>query len=827
MKNNTKSFLIKHQLYLLAFFLPVSIMLGLFMIKQIYPFGESSFLNIDMYHQYFPFLSEFYHKLKEGESLLYSFNIGIGSNFIDLYGYYLASPTNWLVFLCPEAYIIEFMSYMTIIKIGLCSLSFVFYAKHHFQSNKLVIVLFGFAYSFSGYLAAYNWNVMWLDCVILAPLILLGLELLVKEGKCKLYCITLAFCILTNYYLSIMICFFLVFYFFILFISATEKRKALIRFTGYSLLAGGIASALLFPALEMLTQSEYASSTFPTKITTYFPIFDVLSRHLANVSIETGLDKWPNIYCSVAVMYLLPFYIICKKIPFKEKVGKLSLIFFMLLSFSTNFLTFIWHGFNYPNSLPSRQSFLYILLLLMMCLEAVLHLNEVTKKKLCRVGIGIFTFTLLCQKLVTDDGLSFFTYILSWLVLMSFGLVLYFYVTKKYSHKKLLFATFLVLIVELTLNMGVTSLSTVSRTHYLKHNEGIELLTTNLKEADSDFYRINKEYEITKNDGSIIGYPSITLFSSTTNSNINQFYEKYGLQQSKVYYGNEGLTPFTSSLLTNKYILSTKEKEYSPLYTEIQKEADVFLYENKYSLPLGFMIPAEIPVQLDSSNPIEQQNKLSKELGLSSDLFIPISVNSSNDTVHFTTNESAHFYAYSKNKVPEINATINNSTKEFKKLKNNYILDLGYLEANTNVSLTTSDSSDLNLTAYVLQEDRLAQLINQLQTQSLVVTKHQEAYISGEITVLEKGDLFLSIPYEPNWVILVDGIEADYDTFEDTFITVPLDEGTHSISLSYTNPSLTYGFILSGICIIIFIVICLYPIFQHRKKAITVTSDAA
>ena len=46
-------------LYLFSFLIPTLIMLVIFVIQQIYPFGERSFLHIDMYHQYFPFLVEF------------------------------------------------------------------------------------------------------------------------------------------------------------------------------------------------------------------------------------------------------------------------------------------------------------------------------------------------------------------------------------------------------------------------------------------------------------------------------------------------------------------------------------------------------------------------------------------------------------------------------------------------------------------------------------------------------------------------------------------------------------------------------------------------
>ena len=65
----------------LAFFVPAFIMLILFIIRGIYPFGDRSFLFSDMYHQYMPFLSEFVHKIKAGEGLFYSYNVGIRIEF--------------------------------------------------------------------------------------------------------------------------------------------------------------------------------------------------------------------------------------------------------------------------------------------------------------------------------------------------------------------------------------------------------------------------------------------------------------------------------------------------------------------------------------------------------------------------------------------------------------------------------------------------------------------------------------------------------------------------------------------------------------------------
>ena len=87
---------------MIAFFVPVLVMICIFAQRGIFPFGERCFLRTDMYHQYAPFFSEFQYKLRTGGSLLYSWDVGMGVNFAALYAYYLASPLNWLILLCPK-----------------------------------------------------------------------------------------------------------------------------------------------------------------------------------------------------------------------------------------------------------------------------------------------------------------------------------------------------------------------------------------------------------------------------------------------------------------------------------------------------------------------------------------------------------------------------------------------------------------------------------------------------------------------------------------------------------------------------------------------------
>ena len=866
--SNLKIFLIKNSLYLLSFVLPIIMMLSIFVARQIYPFGDESFLHVDMYHQYFPFLTEFYDKLKSGESLFYSWNTGIGSNFLALYVYYLASPFNWLVIFCPENLLIEFMTYLILIKIGLSGLTFSYYLSKHFKSNHFSILFFGIFYAMSGYYAAYNWNVMWLDCIVLAPIIILGLEYLVYERKYRLYCITLALSILSNYYISIMICIYLVLYFFVLLVTCKEKIRAVIQFFIFSLLAGGIASILLIPELAALHYSEFTSFNFPKTVSTYFSILDVLARHCINVTVEIGLKHWPNLYCGVAVLFLLPLYIMNKKIPTNEKIAKTSLLAFMLISFSTNILNFIWHGFNYPDSLPCRQSFLYIILLLTVCYEALSYLREYSKMEMTCSVCGVMFFILICEKLTATDNIDSSTYLLTAILLLFYAIMMYQYRQNSDLHKWIGFLTLFIVLVESTVNMTTTSVPTVNRSNYIANITSYKTLAQDIQKQDTEFYRIEKLERLTQNDAMLSDFSSASLFSSTANSHVKNFYNKFGMKSSRVFYSFEGATPITSALLSTKYVFSKKELEPDDLYTLVNSDNNIFLYQLTYTLPIGYVIEStdfthaasnkgavdifenmtekeenktlsskddlfdtvdeamedikEEDVIEEVSNPIEAQNSFVSKFNINTPVFTKLQTDEIDTITTIEVETDSHIYAYSNNsKVATVVANMGSTSKTFKKLKNPYIMDLGWQTAGTIITLHATEPDDipLFLSAYRLEEDALKSWIDTLSQQPMTIDSYDSNHINGHVTLKKAGQLVLSVPYEPGWTLKVDDQKVDMEIFEDTMISVALNAGEHTVALTYYPAGLTIGIIISAISILLFI--CIICITRRKKLNVT------
>lgn len=788
-----------------AFLVPVVIMLIIFAQRGIFPFGEESFLRTDMYHQYAPFFAEFQDKLTHGGSLLYSWNIGMGVNFAALYAYYLASPLNWLLILCPKELVIEFMTYSIVLKIGLSGLAMAYYLRRHNGTCDFGIAFFGIFYALSGYMAAYSWNIMWLDCILLFPLIVLGLERLVKDGKGMLYCITLGLSILSNYYISIMTCIFMVMYFIAMLVM--EKKltwetfiSRCFHFALYSLIAGGLAAVVLLPEIYALQQTASSDINFPKTFDQYFPIFDMIARHIGNVETEIGLDHWPNIYCGVAVLMFFLLYLACKKISGKEKAVYCTLLLLFFASFSINILNFIWHGFHYPNSLPCRQSYIYIFLLLLMCYRAYMHLEETPWKHIVMAFYGSIIFVILAQKLVTEEHFHPVVYYVAILFLALYLGTICLYQKGSRYHNMALLLTLAVVAIEAAVNTTVTSVTTTSRTAYKNDNAAVEKLVETLQPADT-FYRVEKVTRKTKNDGAWMHFPSVSLFSSTANADLSALFKKLGCESSTNAYSITGSTPLIDMLFSVKYGLYSTEPDATGMRTYLAQEEDTLLYENNYTLPLGFWVPADFESlwNLEAGNPADVQNGLTDAIGAAHVLNMVMDTVTDGNRLTFYPEESGEYYAYVPNKkIEKVTATTWKGTKTHNNINRGYMIELGYCTAGEEVVLVAEDSKEsLYADVYRFSEKGLASVYDKLSAHPWQLTSWTESSLEGTIQCDETGMMLTTIPYDKGWTILVDGVVQPAEKMLDAFIGIRLTPGSHTISMQYMPEGLKAGWLIT------------------------------
>lgn len=807
----------------LAFLVPFLVLAVLCIIRGIYPFGTRSFMAVDMYHQYAPFLTEFAGQLKGGGSLSYTWNLGLGTDMVSLMAYYLSSPVNWLVYFCPVSHVIEFMTLLILMKTGLCGWSFAFYLRRHYSDKGYRPFLFSVFYALSGFMCAYSWNIMWLDTVWLTPLVILGLERLVRQGKPMLYTITLAVSILSNYYISILLCVFLVLYFAVLFLEQKGHRiAAVFRFGWYSLLAGGMGAVLILPEIAALSGSASGSGGFPEKIEWYFSAIEGLARACIGVKPVYTTDHWPNLYCGCGILLLLVLYVCNRRIGWRRKLPRLLLVVFFLVSFANNYLDFIWHGLHFPIGLPARQTFLYVFLLLILGYEVLRYFggNAVWHIVLAlAVSEGFVFVCFLCtdRELVTGESL-----LLTAIFLLGYGGMLICRKAGNLRMRKVIGWCAMILVVEeAAVNLEMTGVNTSNRASYMEHQEAYRELTAGVREQEHGFYRIDKWNRLTKNDSALADYPSATIFSSLINHDVADFYRELGMEGGKNYYCYSGATALTSSMLSVKYLMTDSGAEESPYRRLVGEQDGIYIYENLYTLPLGYVVDEDLEDRWDftEGTPAYAQNGLALALGASGQLLIPVKAAVEKDQTVIHVEESGCIYGYYRSKDADaISAKINDKTRTYSKCAHIYLLDFGYCEAGTDIVITAEGAESFDVQGYRLNDQVFGEVYDALSEQTMMLTEWTDTSIAGEIDMERRGRLVLTVPDDPGWQLAVDGKPVEYTDFCGAFISVVLPEGHHSIELHYTTPYLELGAGISGGCLAVFLVLMSARYALEKRK---------
>ena len=816
----------------LAFFGPLALMMAIFIGNSIFPFGNRSFMFSDMYHQYVPFFREFMEKIKAGEGLSYSWNVGMGSNFLALYVYYLASPLNWLAFLLPGRFWIDFMSYMVVLKIGFAGLTAYLYLRSR-ESDPAPIKLFAalacsLFYAMSGFVAAYNWNVMWMDCVVLLPLILMGLERLVHKGKVGLYVLALSLSILTNFYISIMICMFLVLYFIYLFFAEKKSFSMVWKFAASSLLAGGLAAILLIPVVQALMATDFGDMNFPKDWKVYFSVIDVLARHCMAIDTERALEHWPNIYCGCMVFFLVPLFAVNEKIPVRKRFGLFGLAGFFLLGFSINGLDFIWHGFNYPDSLPARQSFLYVMIVLIMCHEALCHMDGIHASTIIKAYLGAATCLLCIQKFVKVNDFQAWTWLANLGFVTLYAICLYLWKTKNGMGMRIAVASvaLIAILAESAINMAYTSVGTVNRAAYLKHVQDYKVLYERHMGEKDGFSRFEKFTRKTKNDATLSGFPSASVFSSTLNSYVMDFCTRFGMHHSKVYYGYEGATVFSSALINVGYMFAETDEWENELYHLIDQENGIYLYEAEYTLPFGYVLPYgfDLPEEMKDKG-ITIQNEMVNQLGIEGVMLKKIRSETDGDDVIFTAKEDGIYYGcvtnYGTSKIKMTGATPDE--QELKDLKKDNILYIGALKEGQSIRLTNGDDKDdtpkISVNVYKLNMDMMKEALELIGRQHMTDVKVDNREVTGHLTLEESGRLVMTVPYEKGWKVYVNEQEVEPQTFGDAFIALDLEPGDYSIRMYYTPKGKTLGILVTLFSLVIVGFVFVFLPWMKKRRA--------
>lgn len=348
--------------YLLAPLLAFVVLCAAFAVRGIYPFGQTSVALWDMDIQYvglFGWLSNVMHG--QG-SLFYSFSQGMGEGTAATVAYYLASPFNLLArFFQPED-APQLMSWLTLLKLSCAALScYAFFRLRHRPGT--VHVLLAVAYALCGYAVAECSNIMWLDGVIMLPLVALGTWRLVRRGTCLTLFVSVAAAVTFNWYTGYMDCVFSVLYFLVcwLDLSRGERRVRVGGRYALTMLLGVGASLVMFlPAVLGLLATKEGGGSLLENVAhlrfSYNPS-NLLASFALTATPSSDWDRMAPLYTSALAVVLAVSLLLNRGVPRRRRVLAAGLLAFMAVSVCVFPLDVMWSGFKPATSYFFRYAY--------------------------------------------------------------------------------------------------------------------------------------------------------------------------------------------------------------------------------------------------------------------------------------------------------------------------------------------------------------------------------------------------------------------------------------------------------------------------------------
>lgn len=845
--------------YLLSFFIPIIVMLISFYKMDIYPFGGQSLLNMDLWGQYFPMYVEQYNNIRELDFSLFSWNGALGFNLLAQSAYYGNSFLNLFLLFFKLNDLVKVFDFIIIAKVGLASLSFCIFLKNKYNKANLLMIPCSVAYSLCAYMLAFITQPMWLDAVMLMPIIILGLERLVLSRKPIVYCTALAVTIFSSFYISFSICIFLVLYFIVFIISHSNRFKfndvkfAIINFTVFSLIAGGLVAFVLLPIYKSISLTLASDMSSPDKLEWYNPAIEYLSR-LFPFAKTTLVHGMPNIYSGAFIFIMIPLFLFNSKILIRKKIAYSSLFVILHISMNLNILDYIWHGFHFPNQLPGRWAFIFSFFVILMTYETLINIKGIKIIGILCSLVLSSSFIIATKMLPEDLRISN-----KFIIIMIIGMLLYaiFLLANKIFKqpmikKAAIIAVNLLMVGEVGVNAVKIMPRDVATSNIVSYNNYNDLMgeaVSKFKNDDDDFYRMEMFPTWTFNSGQLYNYKGVAYYSSTMSGNAYNFLRELGCsvyaRNVSIEYGE--FSPIINSIFSVKYIVDRSNGLEVPQMDEVYSGGNYRVLENKRNLPIAFMVDDNLlEWELkDNNKPIDAQNRfLNAAMGEDINVYeeIPqIAFESENATIIYNDDWSKQYYKKTEIDKPvqlkfgyvsennqdiylqhgfkrgEVSVSINGETRVLD-IGRSFFKSLGSVNAGDNIEIIFN-VSDVSMglwgvELFALNEEKFSDCYNELSKNSAQIIKATDTKIKCKVNSEGNGVLYTSIPDDGGWSVKCNGERLETLKIGDYLIAVKIPEGENTLEFSYTVPGLKSGIVLSIISLILLV---LYVLIKKEK----------
>ena len=863
--NGIKHFFKKENQMWLSFLLPALILLASYFIFGVWPVGKESVLSLDLNGQYVYYYDYMYDVIYGGESVFYSWSRNLSGEFMGIIGYYLGSPFNWIVWLLPRQWILEGLLAMMCVKVGAIGLSMSVYLSRGKGFKKLTVIIFSICYALCAYTITQTMNPMWLDGVLALPLICLGLERFIDQGRFRLLVVSWVYAFVTCFYIGYMLAIFSIIYF-MFYIIITKNAEARERFfsklfgaLGLGVTAVLISCFMLIPVYESLSYGKFEFSTPNYDLVENFPMIEVFDKLLPNSYDTVRMSGLPFLYCGVITVLLLPAYFFHDRIRRSEKIGYAALLLILFFSMYIRPVDMMWHGGQMPNWLPYRYSFIVSFLMVVCAANAFDRLKEASTKVIgasCAIWLGVMIYQESMDNFVPDlnngrDTLDNFTTILPAMLILVTLTALLAQLRRHFNYDLRKNRTKILSIVLLIAICGEAMYNAVGQIHtqdtdivYSNHDSYVDVIfpirdkVNEIKEQDDGFYRIEKLFFRTVNDPLAIGAYGLSHSSSTLNAQPIEMLKRLGFTSRSHYTRYSGATLITSSLFGVKYELTTPNNTTGDIKNE---NLPITVTENEYALPISYLADNKIQeVTLTENDPFTAQTELLNALigkdcqyyeriydvnmtplnvsqGSTTDGHHSFSVVTSGQTASLTYEfdmpKTGDLFMYLPSVYERaINITLNGEGKgQYFEGDNNYMRNFGEFQKGEHITLVltlTKDNLYFREAQFAIMDKEQVQLaLDELRTlnkETLCNLGGSTTHVITEVYCDTDRTLFTTIPDEKGWTVCVDGQQTDYIVTVDALIAVPLTSGYHTVEMRFTTAGYPAAILLTLSGVIIF-----------------------
>lgn len=823
------------------------ILTGLFVVMQYAPFGNNGLTWEDANIQYLDFFGYLKDVLEGENHILYSFSKTLGGTNIAIFSYYLSSPFNFLVLFFEKENLHVFFHLLVILKLSLAAFNFSYFLNKRFGSDKKIfVVVLSVGYALSQYSIAQSSNIMWLDGVYMLPLMLAAVYELIKKRVIWKLSITVGLSILFNWYTGGINCLFTIIWFLFelalrqIECSETERKirlkESFILFVKYgvSMALGVFLSAALFlPTIGALKNSTRGSLSLSMLFDTSF-IGNVVSAIQAYSVGAQSQYGTVSLFCGTLALTgcIACFFSneikACKKIV----LGAMAVI---------TILMFYWQPFfSLFSLLKSATSYWYrysycgIVVVLFMAATYFFTTNfEKNPYILIKISLSFSALLLILNYLNGEQDLTriYYTVIFA----MGSAFVIVYMIKLIDSSRHQIVVSQMLVFVFFALEMAYSSKLQMNNYHssdvdsyqlYVSENEQqIE----ELKTYDDGIYRVTQtstrnmsDMNITANYNEALSnnYWSISGYTSSPDDIQRDFLDKtgYPINGENMCIVNTSILP-TDSMLGVKYVLSEYPINGLTPVSDIDKYNGKSVYKNPYCLPMAFKYDKKAADDAcEGINPFLYQNQLYSELlGEKIELFIPLDF----QIVKGSWEESVP-QTYKVN-IPEGEyAVYGNLPSDYSM---NAILDVNqiyqtkyscwlspsvfYIPTRENENYTTITIKANTYDAikegteqfYALDLQKLKYATEILSERGADCIEIENGYAHFEVDANANENLYISIPYDSRWKVMLNGEKIQAPIFEKCFYSIPLQDGMNIIEMKYEVEFLKEGIIMSALSV--------------------------